>query len=136
MNLHEVQNLALTLMTEHNLNWSFGFNQRKRAIGVCIPSKRKIELSIPFVRALDINQVTDTILHEIAHALEAVAKFDDNIIHHGEAVMLGLLCATRLAQKRNLIDKNLETKIDNLLLQKKRLDKLSAGNYYTARLAS
>jgi len=80
MNLIEAQNLAVRLMSKHNLtHWSFGFNQRKRAVGICRHGCYKIELSIPFTKALEVDQVTDTILHEIAHALVGVRHGHDHV---------------------------------------------------------
>ena len=64
--------LANRLMTRHGLfaaGWSFGFNRRKRSLGLCRYEQKRIELSIWFVAANDEAAVRDTVLHEIAHAL-------------------------------------------------------------------
>lgn len=68
----EVWSLANHLMRQHGLidkRWSFGYNKRKKALGVCSHSKRKIELSSLWVETLPMEQIERTILHEIAHAL-------------------------------------------------------------------
>lgn len=67
----EARQLALELMAAHGLQgWSFGFNRRKRAMGLCVYRTRTIELSIHFVeRDNPADEIRDTILHEIAHAL-------------------------------------------------------------------
>ena len=66
----EVRNLALELMARHGLEgWKFAFNRRKRALGLCRYGTKSIELSIYLVDANDGEEVRDTILHEIAHAL-------------------------------------------------------------------
>src|SRR5262245_10625838 len=62
--------LALELMAQHGLHgWSFGFNKRKRTLGVCRYEARAIELSVHLVDRNGPEEVRDTLLHEIAHAL-------------------------------------------------------------------
>lgn len=57
-------------MDQHGLHdWSFAYNRRKRAMGLCVYRRRAIELSIYFVQRNGDGEVVDTILHEIAHAL-------------------------------------------------------------------
>lgn len=57
-------------MSAYDLHhWRFGFNRRKRSLGLCVYSRRTIELSLPFVERNPIEAVRDTVLHEIAHAL-------------------------------------------------------------------
>ncbi len=70
MNPSAAHSLALQLMVQHGLsNWSFGFNRRKRTLGLCWYQRQRIELSLHFTLANDEASVHDTILHEIAHAL-------------------------------------------------------------------
>lgn len=72
MNITEAKNLALTLMAKHNviaMGYSFKFNKRRRAAGICSYRRKSIELSLPLTELSDVLDVTDTILHEIAHAL-------------------------------------------------------------------
>ena len=73
------QDLALKLMAEHGLaGWTFAFNGSYKQLGRCIQydngSPGRIELSVHFGEAADDNQLRDTILHEIAHALCGVEK--------------------------------------------------------------
>jgi predicted SprT family Zn-dependent metalloprotease len=49
--------------------WSFGFNRRKRSLGVCFYHRRAIELSAYLVERNGPAEVCDTLLHEMAHAL-------------------------------------------------------------------
>ncbi|HEY4328696.1 MAG TPA: SprT-like domain-containing protein [Phycisphaerae bacterium] len=64
------QELALRLMGLHGLaGWAFGWNRRKRSLGLCRYREQRIELSAYFVQANDEVQVRETILHEIAHGL-------------------------------------------------------------------
>jgi predicted SprT family Zn-dependent metalloprotease len=66
----EVEALAIGLMRQHGLErWQFAFNRRKRSLGLCRYTLRRIELSSHFALAHDEVEVRDVILHEIAHAL-------------------------------------------------------------------
>lgn len=72
--------LALELMAAHGLRgWSFGFNRRKEATGLCDFHRRAIELSIYFVERNPHEEIRDTILHEIAHALVGPGHGHDNV---------------------------------------------------------
>lgn len=78
------QRLALALMKQHGLaGWQFRFNRARRRMGICFYEKEqiqvwpppfikqsgRIELSIHLVERNPVDEVRDTILHEIAHAL-------------------------------------------------------------------
>jgi predicted SprT family Zn-dependent metalloprotease len=66
----EARRLAQELMTRHGLaGWSFGLNHRKRSLGLCRYAARTIELSVYLVYGNTAEEVRDTILHEVAHAL-------------------------------------------------------------------
>ncbi|MHC4296490.1 MAG: SprT-like domain-containing protein [Planctomycetota bacterium] len=72
MNLHDAECLAISLMAEHGLDalgWSFGWNNRKRAYGLCNYTRKEISLSKPLCKGEPADSVRHTILHEIAHAL-------------------------------------------------------------------
>lgn len=72
MDLNKAKNLALTLMAKHNviaMGYSFAFNNRKRAAGICSYRRRTVELSKHLTSLADEADVLETILHEIAHAL-------------------------------------------------------------------
>lgn len=72
MNVHVAHNLAIQLMTQHGLldkGWSFEFDNAKRRFGVCRFRSKRIGLSKPLTLANEVEQVRDTILHEIAHAI-------------------------------------------------------------------
>lgn len=70
---------AIALMTQHGLiakGWEFGFNNRKRALGLTrykrvngVLTLRRIELSVYFLPRVSDAETVDTIKHEIAHAL-------------------------------------------------------------------
>lgn len=69
-NLTDVALKARALMNHHGLSgWAFGFNSRKRAAGVCKFGPKTIELSTAFAQNASDDDILDTILHEIAHAI-------------------------------------------------------------------
>src|SRR4051812_49651304 len=70
MNLYEAQHLARDLMDRHGLaDWRFQFDHARRRFGSCRIRTRTITLSRPLTLLNPEDQVRDTILHEIAHAL-------------------------------------------------------------------
>lgn len=52
--------------------WTYGYNNRKTAFGVCRARRRRVELSRAFINAegSSYDKMNDTIRHEIAHALD------------------------------------------------------------------
>ena len=87
MDLLEAERLAWSLMREHGLlerGWTLEWGHAKRTLGVAIESRRDprsgtvepvrvIRLSRPLMRLNSTEEVRDTILHEIAHALVGAA---------------------------------------------------------------
>lgn len=70
MDVYSAGTLAERLMADWGLaGWQFGFNRRKRSLGICRYAERRIELSVHFVIANGQEAVRETVLHEIAHAL-------------------------------------------------------------------
>ena len=72
MDLSEAKELAVSLMCKHALvskGWSFQFDESVRRFGLCSYRTKTISLSRTLVELNPIEQVRDTILHEIAHAL-------------------------------------------------------------------
>lgn len=62
--------LARSLLNEHGLpNWTVGLDRAKARAGAAHFGRRRITLSGPLTRLHDEDDVRDTILHEIAHAL-------------------------------------------------------------------
>ena len=61
---------AQSLLIEHGLkNWRFSFDHARRRAGLCNFSTKTISLSRHYACQATIEHITDTILHEIAHAL-------------------------------------------------------------------
>lgn len=72
MKLADAEKLAYELMGQHKLfsnGWGFKFDNARVRFGLCAWSKKTISLSRHLTELNDEEQVRDTILHEIAHAL-------------------------------------------------------------------
>jgi hypothetical protein len=70
MDLSHARQLAESLLHTHGLHdWVIEFGHARRQFGACFRRKKIIRLSAPLVRLNTVESVTDTILHEIAHAL-------------------------------------------------------------------
>ena len=68
--LLDVANEARSLMDRHGLeDWTFRFSTAKTRLGECRESEKVIQLSARHAVTAERGGVTDTILHEIAHAL-------------------------------------------------------------------
>lgn len=73
MGLEKAKLLAQQLMQEHNLHgWAFQFDNAKSRLGYCSYNKQLISLSKYYVELNDVEDIRDTILHEIAHALAPI----------------------------------------------------------------
>jgi predicted SprT family Zn-dependent metalloprotease len=69
-----IRESARQLLDDHGLRaWEFGFNSNVRRAGVCFyphgAEPGRIELSVHFAQHNSDDEIRDTILHEIAHAL-------------------------------------------------------------------
>lgn len=70
MRLADALRMGTDLLERHGLpEWRVVFDQAKTRAGVCRPRRRVIGLSAPLTRLHGEDEVRDTILHEIAHAL-------------------------------------------------------------------
>lgn len=69
MTLEAAETLALELIKEHGLEWTFTFDRAKRRFGCCNYTTQTISLSRSLTLLNDKAEVRDTLLHEIAHAL-------------------------------------------------------------------
>jgi predicted SprT family Zn-dependent metalloprotease len=78
VDLAEAHAEARALMTRYGLvNWSFVFDNAKTRAGVCRETRRQIGLSRVLTELHTADEVRDTILHEVAHALVGVAHGHD-----------------------------------------------------------
>lgn len=92
---NECEALALKLMDQYGLlkrdpPWRLEYDLAYNRFGQCHETKRLIRLSKVLVTFNDIEQCTDTILHEIAHALVGNRHGHDNIWKH---------CASKIGAK-------------------------------------
>src|SRR6476659_8376122 len=70
MNLYEAGALARQLLRQHGLHdWRFELDHARRRFGRCDYTHRRITLSRPLTLLNPLEEVRDTLLHEIAHAL-------------------------------------------------------------------
>jgi len=74
MDANKAKKIALELMKKHGLiteffPWRFEFDNAKRRFGSCDETRKKITLSLTLTELNKEEEVVDTILHEIAHAL-------------------------------------------------------------------
>jgi predicted SprT family Zn-dependent metalloprotease len=72
MNLIEAENLAVSLMKQNGiweLGWRFSYGRALVEFGSCNYTTKVIKLSKHLTSLNNIEQVKDTILHEIAHAI-------------------------------------------------------------------
>ena len=72
MELVEAAAFAVFKMVEHGLmdkGWKFQFDTAVRTFGYCHHGRKTVSLSKPLTELNDEQEVKDTILHEIAHAL-------------------------------------------------------------------
>lgn len=74
MDLRDAYALAEHLLEEHGLRgWRVEYDAAKNRAGVCRYSTRVLGLSAPLTALHDEDEVRDTILHEVAHALAGAA---------------------------------------------------------------
>lgn len=65
-----LHNFTRKLMDQHNLHdWSIRIGSARNIAGQCNFSRKQITISLFLANAMSTENVTDTILHEIAHAL-------------------------------------------------------------------
>ncbi len=70
VDLGDAYKMAAQLLEQHGLDdWEIEFDNAKRRAGVCRYARRVIGLSAPLTRLHPVDEVRETILHEIAHAL-------------------------------------------------------------------
>lgn len=68
--LAAISALAQKLLAEHSLTgWSFAYDHASRRAGCCDFRRKRISLALQFARQAGAEEIRDTLLHEIAHAL-------------------------------------------------------------------
>ncbi|ACQ78477.1 protein of unknown function SprT [Beutenbergia cavernae DSM 12333] len=80
MELFAARHLALGLMRQHGLGrWKLTFDRAKVRAGQCRFDRHEISLSRPLTLLHDEAEVTETVLHEIAHALVGPSHHHDDV---------------------------------------------------------
>lgn len=80
MEITDVRQVATDLMARHGLTgWRLVFDNAKTRAGVCRSDRREIALSRPLMSLYPAEQVTATVLHEIAHALAGAGHGHDRV---------------------------------------------------------
>ena len=73
------QRARLLLEQHHLTGWSFQFDNGRKRVGCCQYTTQVISLSYAFVQQASEAEITDTILHEIVHALVGKAHNHDEV---------------------------------------------------------
>ena len=80
MDLGEAERLGRRLMAEHGLRgWTLVFDRAKQRAGICRYGRKEIGLSAALTALHPEDEVRDTILHEIAHALAGPRHGHDEV---------------------------------------------------------
>lgn len=80
MQLTAAARLGRTLLDQHGLHdWDLVFDRAKRRAGICRETTRQIGLSAPLTELHSEDEVRDTILHEVAHALVGARHGHDRV---------------------------------------------------------
>lgn len=72
MNTNEAAQIIETLMQRYNLHtngWTWRWSRSKKNHGSCVHNLRELRFSSFHTARVDIDEFTDTVVHEIAHAL-------------------------------------------------------------------
>lgn len=91
MKITDAKALALSLMGEHGLieqGWEFSFDTATRRFGWCHSGLKRISLSQSLTELNTEQEVKDTILHEIAHALVGTRQHH-NAVWRAKAIAIG-----------------------------------------------
>lgn len=80
MDILKAEKMARELMDQHALlDWSFEWDRAKRRFGRCVFATKTISLSKYVTEVKPEDEVKDTILHEIAHALVGPGHGHDEV---------------------------------------------------------
>lgn len=91
LTIEETRAMAQLLMSKHWLiqrGWVFEFDNAKRRLGNCSHARRRISLSRHYIPLLTKEEIKDTILHEIAHAL-VKSKHGHDAVWRQKAIEIG-----------------------------------------------
>ena len=78
--LEEIEDFAYQKLMEYELlDWHFGFDLAQNRGGVCRYGRKEITLSVTYCLNASRDEVIDTVLHEIAHAMVGPGHQHDNV---------------------------------------------------------
>ena len=78
--LQEIEDFAYKKLVEHELlEWNFGFDLAQNRGGVCRFARKEITLSVTYCLKASREEVLDTVLHEIAHAMVGPGHHHDDV---------------------------------------------------------
>lgn len=87
--IESIHTLALQTMRNHGLKaWHFKFDRSTRRAGCCDYDNKLISISFDLVRSAAEEDIRDTILHEIAHALVG-KKHNHDAVWKAKAIEIG-----------------------------------------------
>jgi predicted SprT family Zn-dependent metalloprotease len=107
MNLQEVRSEAISLMREHGLtDWTFKWDRTVGRFGFCDCTMKEIILSRPMTEhETNPQRVTNTILHEIAHALDCKQRGYTNHDETWQSLAKSIGCSGTQCSSSKDIDK-------------------------------
>ena len=85
MSLAEIDTLGNHLLREHEVKsrlepgWQFGFDLAPKRGGICRYAEKQITLSVTYCLKASREEMVDTILHEIAHAIAGAQHGHDTV---------------------------------------------------------
>ena len=78
--LEEIEDFAYKNLLKYELlDWNFGFDLAQNRGGVCRYGRKEITLSVTYCLNASREEVLDTVLHEIAHAMVGPGHQHDNV---------------------------------------------------------
>tara|TARA_R110001592_G_scaffold241737_1_gene502205 strand:- start:32 stop:535 length:504 start_codon:yes stop_codon:yes gene_type:complete len=114
MDIRKAKVLVIQLMDKHLSNgkfdWGFAFNNAKRTFGQCAYGRKygrpyhMIMLSKPMVVLNSEEQVRETILHEIAHALDVEKRGYSSHDYKWNAIARSIGCTGERCYDSNLVE--------------------------------
>ena len=103
--IFKAQKTMMELMRMYELNdWKFQYNNCKTSVGGCIAGRKILELSRHYAQLNSEDDMLDTMLHEIAHAL-AYLKYGRRVGHDYRWVQIARAIGSigeRTAESKNL----------------------------------
>ena len=79
MKIAEAEPLIKSIMDEYVPDWEFRWDRATRRFGCCYSNLKRITISEPLTKLNGWNDVKDTLLHEIAHALVGQGHGHDEV---------------------------------------------------------